>query len=165
MSDANTAIARDGKRSDAIAAYFDVFLRYLKGGASTQELRSAAEESDAVRGGWGNATNFSSETHTVLEEQMLQDDRDAWLQFMLKLMDPERFHQFKDISPFRDKALLKVKYSAGEPTIVGPGVAALLAQALGKLGLEFDPHDDKFLLTLPLDTCLKAELLSPNMEK
>lgn len=165
MSDAFTDMARDAERGDAIGKYLETLLCYLKKETDAKTLSTAAEKADSVRGGWGGRPDFTGKKHQALVAQLLDGDEAAWMKFLPAILDPKLFESFKAISPFKDRAFVEVNYSGGDPTISGPGLVALLANALAKLELGRSQYGDKFMLTLPTDAFAEAVLIVPPKEK
>lgn len=132
MSDALTDITRDSRKSTAIGRYLETLLEYLRDRKTQQELMKAAEESDGMSGGWSERTRFSSNDHCLLVESLRKGDALSWAKFMSKLRDPILFQQFKEVSPFNGKLLLKVECGPdGTATVSGPDVLCLIAPLIG----------------------------------
>ena len=129
MSDAFTAASRDATRSDKVEIYLETLFEYLKGDRNHQELAQAEAEADSVRGGWGGRTEFTKKSHQDLVNNLQEGKEDAWVQFLFLLGGDKLFQNFKSISPFKGKTLLKAKCDSWSiPTLSGADALKILSR-------------------------------------
>ncbi len=123
MSDALTDLARDERRARYFKEYLQKLVCYLKKPDSQERksVQNAAEKVDSVpRGYWGEQTSLSKKLDSMLEN-LLKKDKEEWSRLLCISIsvDCPQFKEFKELSPFKNKILVYVKYGSGDIRLDG----------------------------------------------
>jgi len=153
MSDALTDIARDETRGKLISEYLDCLLTYLKKPTKKnhrQVMKSAQQADDIPRGYFGSPTNLSKQLDDELEK-LKQGDKTMWARFLAGFKETSSgiYKEFKQLSPFSNKLLIKIDYGMGFSTIKTEGFEEQAHRHLREQ--DYKAYDcDKYLLSLPI---------------
>jgi len=116
MSDGLTDIARDQRRGIEHVSYLGCLLDYLKNPSEANyiKIEKASEATDDVpRGYFGGRTKLTKGLKERVEK-LKQGDKREWARLLWVFIDSGKlYREFKEISPFKGKLLLKVDYGRG----------------------------------------------------
>jgi hypothetical protein len=161
MTDALTAIGRDGLRGRFYDAYIRALIDYLK--EPSEELLKAvvktATATDSVRGGYSSGeTNLKTKVREKAR-RLQRGDRHEWARLLADEVeiydfDFTAFHQLLELSPFAESSIIRADYGHGFVAVTGNFLARLLALKGYK-----NPDCEDFIVVVPDELLEKLEVI------
>ncbi|MFA5176350.1 MAG: hypothetical protein WC413_03790 [Candidatus Nanoarchaeia archaeon] len=153
--DAFSHIARDQNRNELYKQYLEKLYNYLTKKGDYNSLEDITKKLDSVGDGYfGSKTNLSKNLKDFIKK-LEENDKETWLKFLVHLPEcdwspehggvKEYYKMFKEISAFKNDALIKIDYGSGFVDIELKDLEEIM-----KKHNSCTMDCDKYILVLPL---------------